>query len=121
MVRQWQAAGAAVVWATTWERAVLGVAHLADVPPLPVLEISRIVAEPLPTRTADWKVAGIQAAFAGHPVAWVDDFGADRAGEATYGEPPMPWLVVAPDEAVGLTAEQADEVLRFVARHRPRG
>lgn len=120
-VRQWQAAGAAVVWATTWERAVLPVAHLAEVPELPVLEMSRIVTEPLPLRTADWKVAAIQAAFAGHPVAWVDDFGDDLAGESTFGDPPAPWLVVAPDETVGLTVEQATEVREFVARHRPAG
>jgi hypothetical protein len=30
-------------------------------------------------------------------------------------------LVVAPDEAVGLTAAEADQVLAFVRKHRPGG
>ena len=116
MVRSWMAAGALVVWATTWERAVLRNAPLCGIPPLPVLEISKVLAGTLPTRTADWKVAGLQSAFAGHPLVWVDDFGADRAGESVYGDPPAPMLVVAPDEYVGLTAAQSEEVLEFVRR-----
>ena len=119
MVREWLAAGALVVWATTWERAVLRNAPLCNIPPLPVLEISQVLREPLPTRTADWKVAGLRTAFAGHPLVWVDDFGADRVGESTYGDPPAPWLVVAPDEYVGLTAAQSAQVLDFVRRHAP--
>lgn len=117
MVRQWLAAGACVVWATTWERAVLRNAPLCDLPELPVLEISKVLAGEFPRRTADWKVAGLQAAFPGHPLAWVDDFGADRQGESTYGQPTAPMLVVAPEEAIGLTAAQAEEVLDFVERH----
>ena len=73
---------------------------------------------PLPNRTAEWKVAGLQTAFAGHPLVWVDDFGYDREGESRYGDPPAPMLVVAPDEYVGLTEEQSAEVLDFVRRHR---
>jgi hypothetical protein len=121
MVRGWIEAGAAVVWATTWERAVLRNAPLCDLPDLPVLEISKVLDGPLPRRTADWKVAGLQAAFPGHPLVWVDDFGADRRGESVFGDPPAPMLVVAPDEAVGLTAEEARQVLDFVLRHRPAG
>lgn len=116
LVRSWMAAGALVVWATTWERAVLRNAALCDLPELPVLEISAFSPPPLPTRTADWKVAGLQAAFAGHPLVWVDDFGADRAGESTFGQPPAPMLVVAPDERVGLTEAQSEEILEFVRR-----
>lgn len=116
MVRGWIEAGACVVWATTWERAVLRNADLCDLPELPVLEISKVLAGQHPQRTADWKVAGLQAAFAGHPLVWVDDFGADRRGESTYGDPPAPMLVVAPEEAVGLTSAQSAEVLEFVAR-----
>ena len=116
MVRSWLAAGAAVVWATTWERAVLRNSALCDIPELPVLEISKVLRGPLPHRTAEWKVAGLQAAFAGHPLVWVDDFGADLSGESTYGQPPAPMLVVAPDEAVGLTVEQSQQVLDFVRR-----
>lgn len=119
MVRDWIAAGACVVWATTWERAVLRNAHLCDIPDLPVLEISKVLSGQLPLRTADWKVAGLQAAFAGHPIVWVDDFGADLRGESSYGDPPAPMLVVAPDEAVGLTAEQSADVLSFVERWAP--
>ena len=116
MVRQWLEAGARVVWATTWERAVLRNAPLCDIPELPVLEISKVVVGDLPHRTADWKVAGLQAAFPGHPLVWVDDFGAQLRGESVRGEPPMPMLVVAPEEAIGLTREQSDEVLEFVRR-----
>jgi hypothetical protein len=116
MVRGWITAGACVVWATTWERAVLRNAHLCDIPELPVLEISKVLAGQRPQRTADWKVAGLQAAFPGHPLVWVDDFGADRRGQSTYGDPPAPMLVVAPEEAIGLTPEQSDEVLAFVER-----
>jgi hypothetical protein len=119
MVRSWIDAGARVVWATTWERAVLPNAELCDLPELPVLELSKLLTGPLPHRTADWKVAGLQKAFDGHPLVWVDDFGADRPGESTYGDPPAPLLVVAPDEAVGLTEAQSAEVLEFVTRHRP--
>ncbi len=116
MVRGWIAAGACVVWATTWERAVLRNAALCDIPELPVLEISKVLAGQQPLRTADWKVAGLQAAFPGHPLVWVDDFGAELRGESTYGDPPAPMLVVAPVEAIGLTAQQSDEVLAFVQR-----
>jgi hypothetical protein len=119
MVRGWLEAGACVVWATTWERAVLRNAPLCDLPELPVLEISKVLVGAHPQRTADWKVAGLQAAFAGHPLVWVDDFGADRRGVSTYGDPPAPMLVVAPDEAVGLTSAQSAEVLAFVERFRP--
>ena len=119
MVRQWLAAGACVVWATTWERAVLPNAHLSDIPELPVLEISKVLAGQHPLRTADWKVAGLQAAFPGHPLVWVDDFGADRRGLSSYGDPPAPMLVVAPDDAIGLTPDQSDEVLAFVERWAP--
>jgi hypothetical protein len=117
MVRQWLAAGALVVWATTWERAVLPNAELCDIPELPVLEISTVVRSPLPTRTADWKVAGLQQAFAGHPLVWVDDFGAELGGESSYGDPPAPMLVVAPDERVGLTPAQSQQILDFLAAH----
>jgi hypothetical protein len=117
MVRAWLAAGAAVVWATTWERAVLRNAPLCDLPALPVLEISKVVpSDRLPQRTADWKVLGLQTAFAGHPLVWVDDFGAALRGETTYGEPPVPMLTVAPDERVGLTSGEAEQVLAFVRR-----
>jgi hypothetical protein len=119
MVRAWIEAGACVVWATTWERAVLRNAALCDLPDLPVLEISRVLADRHPLRTADWKVQGLETAFPGHPLVWVDDFGADRRGESTYGDPPAPMLVVAPDEAIGLTAAQAAEVREFVERFRP--
>ena len=121
MVRQWQAAGACVVWATTWERAVLRNAPLCDIPELPVLETSKVVTGQRPLRTADWKIAGLQAAFAGHPIAWVDDFGSDLSGESRYGDPPAPFLVVAPDDAIGLTQAQSDEVLAFVQRWRVDG
>ena len=117
MVRGWLAAGACVVWATTWERAVLRNAPLCDIPELPVLQISKVLAGELPRRTADWKVAGLQAAFPGHPLVWVDDFGTDRQGESTYGQPPAPMLVVAPEEAIGLTDAQSRQVLGFVERH----
>ena len=119
MVRGWIAAGACVMWATTWERAVLRNAHLCGIPELPVLEISKVMAGQHPQRTADWKVAGLQAAFPGHPLVWVDDFGADLRGQSMYGDPPAPMLVVAPEEAIGLTAEQSAEVLAFVERWAP--
>jgi hypothetical protein len=121
MVRSWIEAGACVVWATTWERAVLRNAPLSDIPELPVLEISKVLAGQQPLRTADWKVAGLQAAFPGHPLVWVDDFGGDRRGESTYGDAATPMLVVAPDEAVGLTRQEAAEVLSFVERWRVPG
>lgn len=116
MVRSWLDAGARVVWATTWERAVLRNASLCDLPELPVLEISKVLTEDLPHRTAEWKVMGLQTAFAGHPLVWVDDFGDELRGESTYGDPPAPMLVVAPDEARGLTEAESDEVLAFVRR-----
>jgi hypothetical protein len=121
MVRSWLAAGAQVFWATTWERAVLRNAPLCDIPELPVLEISKVLTDDLPTRTADWKVAGLQAAFPGHPLVWVDDFGDQVRAESTFGEPPAPMLVVAPRDTVGLTSEQSDQVLSFIHRWRPDG
>ncbi len=117
MVRSWLAEGAAVVWATTWERAVLRNAHLCDIPELPVLEISKVVTHDAPRRTAEWKVLGMRTAFPGHPLVWVDDFGAGNEGEWVYGEPPADLLIVAPDETVGLTQEQSDLVRDFVRRH----
>ena len=60
MVRSWVRAGAVVVWATTWERAVLRNAPLCDIPELPVLEISRVIPDHRPHLTADWKLAGLR-------------------------------------------------------------
>ena len=117
MVRAWLAAGAAVVWATTWERAVLRNAALCDIPELPVLEISKVLGDRHPQRTADWKVAGLETAFAGHPIVWVDDFGTEHRTLSSYGDPPVPMLVVAPEASVGLTTPQSDEVLRFIQAH----
>ncbi len=117
MVRAWLTAGAVVVWATTWERAVLRNAQLCDIPELPVLEISKVLGDRHPQRTADWKVAGLQAAFAGHPIVWVDDFGTEYRTHSSYGDPPEPMLVVAPDESVGLTKQQSEQVLRFIRSH----
>lgn len=119
MVRSWIEAGALVVWATTWERAVLPNAGLSGLPDLPVLEISTVVGEPHPHRTADWKVQGLQTAFAGHPLVWVDDFANQMQHGSTYGDPPAPWLAVAPDEMVGLTAADSERILEFIRRNRP--
>ncbi len=119
MVRSWIEAGALVVWATTWERAVLPNAALSDVPDLPVLEISAVVGAPYPHRTADWKVLGLQTAFAGHPLVWVDDFADQIPDQSSYGDPPAPWLAVAPDETVGLTAADSDRIVEFIRRTRP--
>lgn len=118
MVRSWLDAGAVVVWATTWERAVLRNASLCDIPELPVLEISRVIPDHRPHLTADWKLAGLTAAFPGHPLVWVDDFGDQVAPRDAHGDPPAPLLVVAPDERVGLTVEQSVEIVEFIARHR---
>lgn len=117
MVRSWLRAGAAVVWATTWERAILRNAELCDIPELPVLEISKVLPDNRPHRTADWKFDGLQEAFAGHPLVWVDDFGDQIAPRTAHGHPPAPLLVVAPDERVGLTVEQSAAILRFIAEH----
>lgn len=118
MVRSWIDAGALVCWATTWERAVLPNAALSDIPALPVLEISKVLRDRHPHRTADWKVSGLQEAFQGHPVVWVDDFGVEAQAESTFGEPPMPMLVIAPDERIGLTQAQSDRIVEFIERNR---
>ncbi len=119
MVRAWLAAGACVCWATTWERAVLRNAPLCDIPELPVLEISKVCPDLLPHRTADWKVGGLEAAFPGHPLVWVDDFGVAEQSRTTHGNPPAPMLVIAPDGFVGLTREQSDQVVAFIRRWGP--
>ncbi len=117
MIRSWQAAGALVFWATTWERAILSVASECGIPELPVLEISKLIDE-LPHLTADWKFQGLAKAGAGHPTVWVDDF-ADAYTEITeIGDPPAPLLVVAPQETVGLTAADSERIVRFVREHR---
>ncbi len=117
MVRSWLGAGAAVVWATTWERAILRNAALCDIPDLPVLEISKVIPDTFPTLTAYWKLAGLEAAFPGHPLAWVDDFGNQIDSRSTHGDPPAPLLVVAPDDRVGLTEAQSQAILQFIAHH----
>lgn len=119
MVREWIAAGACVCWATTWERAVLRNAPLCELPTLPVLEISKVLSEEQPHRTADWKVAGLEAAFPGHPLVWVDDFGISQRNRTTHGDPPSPMLVIAPDGTVGLTRDQSEQVLDFIRRWGP--
>lgn len=118
MVRSWLDAGAVVVWATTWERAVLRNAALCDIPELPVLEISRVLPDHFPMRTAQWKLDGLLASFPGHPLVWVDDFGDQVDPRDSHGDPPVPMLIVAPDGRVGLTAEQSDRIVEFIRRTR---
>lgn len=118
MVRGWISAGAVVAWATTWERAVLRNAALCDIPEMPVLEISKVLPDHFPMRTAQWKLDGILAAFPGHPLVWVDDFGNQVEHRDWHGNPPVPMLIVAPEVAVGLTAEDSARILEFIQRTR---
>lgn len=117
VIAGWLAAGAAVIWATTWERAIRGPARECGFPELPVLEMSAVPMAERPNLTALWKLAALTHTFAGHPLAWVDDFAGDWEGESQFGEPPAPMLAVAPDENVGLTDDQAADVTRFVSRY----
>lgn len=118
MIRNWQAAGALVCWATTWELAILSAASECGIPELPVLEISQVIPNELPHRTADWKFRGLSVACAGHPTVWVDDFADSYEGFTQIGDPPAPLLVVAPDETVGLTAADSERIVQFVREHR---
>lgn len=115
MVHGWQQAGAVVFWATTWERAILPHAHLAGMPELPVLEISRVRPGHFPQRTADWKFDGLSVACRGHRLVWIDDMAGGYRGRTDFGIPPAPLLVVAPDESVGLTDHDNDRILKFLA------
>jgi hypothetical protein len=117
MVQEWLAAGAAVIWATTWELAIREPARLCGLPDLPVLRMSAVQLAELPDRTALWKLGALEATFPGHPLVWVDDFGTPWEGESQFGDPATPFLSVAPNEYVGLTAEQASRVTDFVRRY----
>lgn len=114
LVSDWLAAGAAVIWATTWELAIREPAREIGLPDLPVLLMSSVEMADYPQRTALWKLAALEASFPGRPVAWVDDFAGDWEEATELGDPPAPFLAVAPNEFVGLTSEQAAEVTRFV-------
>ncbi|MGV1003911.1 MAG: hypothetical protein ACOYEV_03890 [Candidatus Nanopelagicales bacterium] len=115
MVRRWQSAGALVVWATTWERAILPHAQWVGIPELPVLEISQVIPDSFPSRTADWKFQGLCVGCQGHPLVWVDDMADGYREQGEFGSPPAPLLVIAPDERVGLTASQNDLIEGFLA------
>lgn len=117
MVDDWLRAGAAVIWATTWERAIRRPASEVGLPDLPVLEMSVVPMAEQPQRTALWKLEAITTVFAGHPLVWVDDFAGDWVDQHSFGDPATPFLAVAPDEYVGLTTEQSDAVTAFVRAH----
>lgn len=114
MVDDWLRAGAAVIWATTWELAIRRPASEVGLPDLPVLEMSAVPMAEQPQRTALWKLEAITTVFAGHPLVWVDDFAGEWVEQRSFGDPATPFLAVAPDEYVGLTQEQSDSVTAFV-------
>lgn len=70
-----------IIWATSWEAAILPVARIIGLPELPVLKLGEC-AGPLPysATSVEWKVAALRNALHNRPVIWIDDVahGADR-------------------------------------------
>jgi hypothetical protein len=125
-VRHWLHLGAAVVWATTWERAVLRHAHLSRIPELPVIEFSRLMPNPAMANYRNcpqWKIVTMQYVLYGHPVAWIDDMAGawtatdrwfrpdDRDHEASF-------RAIVPIDYLGMQESDADEVTEFIRQVR---
>ena len=120
----------------TWEDAANS--HLAPLLGIEPLPVAVTVAADLPLfgdihDPISWKTDALSCHFAGRPLVWVDDqagvyrphtadltrvrrdwwdFRTDRLGDRSHA--PVPTLVVAPNPATGLTAEQRALIDRFL-------
>lgn len=69
-----------IIWATSWETAILPVARIIGLPELPVLKLGEC-AGPLPysATSVEWKLAAIGKAMSSQPVIWIDDVAQGQA------------------------------------------
>lgn len=107
------------VWCTGWEeRANEHLPHLLGLGPWPYLSFDRGNPRAGASLAGHWKLGAIDA-YCGpdRPVAWIDDV-LDEPCERWAAGRPGPTLLVPTQPAVGLTAQQADE-LRTWARALP--
>ena len=111
-----------LVWATTWEHAAnTHLAPLLGIDPIPV-GISTDRQHPRfgyvkNGDSAAWKAEALDEAFPGQPLIWVDDSAwREVVGADVHARPwrESPYLVIAPDEKVGLTAEHMAQIEAFV-------
>lgn len=126
VVRRWQRLGAAVIWATTWERAVLRQAGLSRIPELPVVEFSHLMPDPAMAHfrnCPEWKIVTLQYVLYGHPLAWIDDMAQAWAGTRTWFRPDArdheaPFRAVVPVDYLGMQETDCSEVTDFIRRVR---
>jgi hypothetical protein len=126
VVRRWLRMGAAVVWATTWERAVLRQARLSRIPELPVIEFSQLMPDPAMAHFRNcpqWKIVTLQYVLYGHPLAWVDDMAEAWSDTRTWFRPDArdheaAFRAIVPVDYLGMQEVDSDEVTDFIRQVR---
>lgn len=105
-------------WATSW--GLHANRHLTGLFGWPTLPV---VAGPTDDSDTSWtsddprKTAAVIAA-ADRPFVWIDDAIDDDARAAVSASVTVPYLLIAPDPAVGLTSDDLDRVDAFLTAHR---
>ena len=118
-IRRLQAAGAEVVWATTWEATANLLAPHLGIGPLPIGVETASFPPGLTETPTSWKGGALSERCAGQPLCWIDDFNGH-----TFHQPwqrwvggivdPSPTLAIRVDRSRGLTSAQMGHVTRWV-------
>ncbi|MFA7265462.1 MAG: hypothetical protein WC054_04035 [Candidatus Nanopelagicales bacterium] len=87
-----------IMWATSWESAILPVARIIGLPEMPVLKLGECAGPLLHSATSvDWKLSAIGNAIPRQPVIWIDDVASGQARDNIS--------VVATNSRLGLDKE----------------
>lgn len=110
-----------VVWATSWQRTVLGaVAEPLGLPAWPVLTWP-LTLEPTRRQGGRGRLRQKTAVIVEHlrrdprPFAWADDFHARRCPPPPVRDLQLDCLIIRPAVRIGLTAAHVDDLLAFAA------
>ena len=108
-IRQLVADEVPIIWATSWEAAILPVAQIIGLPELPVLKLGRC-AGPLPysATSVEWKLAAIGNAMSSQPVIWIDD--------VAHGQARDNISVVATNTRLGLDKEAQQQTRDLIRK-----
>lgn len=109
-----------VRWATTWqEHANEILAPAFDLPELPIA-CRDDVGHGFSASHGGWKLAGVIATVAEdrRPFVWIDDDAIPHDVDDHFAALNVPYLCVRPDNALGLSDDQIEEIEQFLAQHR---
>lgn len=107
-------------WATTWqEHANEVLAPAFDLPELPIA-CRDDVGHGLSASHGGWKIAGVIATITEdpRPFVWIDDDAIPHDVDERFAELGVPYLCVRPDDVLGLSDDEIEEIEQFLAQHR---